>query len=316
MDAHALPDHIDFVTGAPMASGALDVRWRHGVRPGGGNSEPKIQVHRYDEHSFVLRQSKTVSYEAPFLYLLFGNDRALLLDTGATDDPARCPVRETVDDLIEKWLSRHARTAYGLVVAHTHGHGDHIAGDSQFVDRPMTTVVGKDLSSVISFFGITRWPEQLVQLDIGGRVLEITGSPGHHTSSISILDPWTGFLLTGDTVYPGRLYVEDMPAFTDSLDRLIRLAQSRGVRQVMGAHVEMTRTPGRDYPLGTTYQPEEPALQMSVDQMRAARDAAKSVADLPGAHAFDDFVIFNGPSRAAVAQQVIRRMWARLRRAT
>ena len=299
-----------------MASGALDVRWRHGLRPGGGNSEPKIQVHRYDEHTFVLRQSKTVSYEAPFLYLLFGNDRALLLDTGATDDPARCPVRETVDDLIKKWLSGHARTAYGLVVAHTHGHGDHIAGDSQFVDRPMTTVVGKDLSSVISFFGITRWPEQLVQLDLGGRVLEITGSPGHHTSSISILDPWTGFLLTGDTVYPGRLYVEDMPAFTDSLDRLIRLAQSRGVRQVMGAHVEMTRTPGRDYPLGTTYQPEEPALQMSVDQMRAALDAAKSIADLPGAHTFDDFVIFNGPSRAAVAHQVIRRMWARLRRAT
>ena len=296
-----------------MASGSLDVVWRHGVRPRSGTSEPKIQVHRYDEHTFALRQSKTVSYEAPFLYLLFGNDRALLLDTGATDDPARCPVRETVDDLITRWLSRHARTAYSVVVAHTHGHGDHIAGDAQFVDRPLTTVVGKDLSSVMSFFGFTSWPDQLVQLDLGGRVLEITGSPGHHTSSISILDPWTGFLLTGDTVYPGRLYVEDMPAFTDSLDRLIRLAESRGVRQVIGAHIEMTRTPGRDYPRGTTYQPEEPALQMTVDQMRAARDAAKSVADLPGAHTFDDFIIFNGPSRAAVAQQVIRGMWERRR---
>ena len=316
VDTHSLPDHIDFVTGAPMASGSLDVRWHHGVRPRSSNSEPKIQVHRFDEHTFVLRQSKTVSYEAPFLYLLFGNDRALLLDTGATNDRARCPVRETVDDLIKTWLSRHPRTAYGLVVAHTHGHGDHVAGDAQFVDRPMTTVVGKDRSSVMSFFGFTTWPDQLVQLDLGGRVLEITGSPGHHASSISILDPWTGFLLTGDTVYPGRLYVEDMPAFTDSLDRLVRLAESRRALQVMGSHIEMTRTPGRDYPLGTTYQPEEPALQMSVDQMRAVRDAAMRVADLPGAHTFDEFVIFNGPSRAAVAQQVIRGMWARLRRAT
>jgi hydroxyacylglutathione hydrolase len=294
----------------------MDVRWQHGVRPRSGSSEPKIQVHRYDEHTFFLRQSKTVSYEAPFLYLLFGNDRALLLDTGATDDPARCPVRETVDDLIKRWLSRHARTAYALVVAHTHGHGDHIAGDAQFADHPMTTVVGKDLSSVMRFFGFTRWPDQVVQLDLGGRVLEITGSPGHHTSSISILDPWTGSLLTGDTVYPGRLYVEDMPAFTDSLDRLIRLAESRGVRHVMGAHIEMTRTRGRDYPIGTTYQPEEPALQMTLDQMRALRRAAKRVADLPGAHTFDDFVIFNGPSRAAVAQQIMRSMWARRRRAT
>ena len=134
-------------------------------------------MHRHDEHTFFLRQSKTVSYEAPFLYLLFGNDRALLLDTGATHDPARCPLRETVDDLITRWLSRHARTAYGLVVAHTHGHGDHIAGDAQFVDRPLTTMVGRDLSSVIRFFGFATWPEQVVPLDLGGRVLEITGSP-------------------------------------------------------------------------------------------------------------------------------------------
>ncbi len=310
------PDQIDFVTNAPIASGSLDVRWHHGVLPRSGSSEPQIQVHRVDEHTVVLRQSKTVSYEAPFLYLFFGNVRAVLLDTGATDDPARCPVRETVDDLIKTWLSRHPRTAYGLVVAHTHGHRDHVAGDAQFVDRPMTTVVGKDLSAVMSFFGFRAWPDQVVQLDLGGRVLEITGTPGHHDSSISIFDPWTGFLLTGDTVYPGRLYVQDMSAFMDSLDRLTRLAESRGARHVLGAHIEMTRTPGRDYPLGTTYQPKEPALQMTVDQMRAVRDAAKSVADLPGAHTFDDFIIFNGPSRAAVAQQVTRSMWARLRRAT
>ena len=312
----SLPDHIDFVTGAPIASGSLDVSWHHGIRPRSGNREPKIQVHRFDEHTFVLRQSKTVSYEAPFLYLLLGSARAVLLDTGAADDPARCPVRETVDALIDTWLSRHRRTAYGLVVAHTHGHRDHVAGDTQFVDRPMTTVVGKDLPSVRRFFGFSAWPDQVVQLDLGGRVLEITGTPGHHDSSISIFDPWTGFLLTGDTVYPGRLYVQDMSAFTDSLDRLTQLAKSRGARHVLGAHIEMTRTPGRDYPLGTTYQPTEPALQMTVDQMRAVRDAARSVADLPGAHTFDDFIIFNGPSRAAVARQVMRSMWARLRRAT
>lgn len=61
-----------------------------------------------------------------------------------------------------------------------------------------------------------------------------------------------------------------MPAFTDSLERLIRLAESREVRHVMGCHIEMSRTPGRDYPLGTTYQPEEPPLQMTVHQQLAA----------------------------------------------
>ncbi len=131
---------VDFVTGAPTASGKLEVEWRHGVRRRGG-TEPPIQVHRFDEHTFILRQSKTVSYEAPFLYLLFGNDRALLLDTGAVADAARCPVRETVDGLVQAWLAAHPRSSYGLVVAHTHGHGDHVGGDAQFDGRPDTAVV-------------------------------------------------------------------------------------------------------------------------------------------------------------------------------
>jgi hydroxyacylglutathione hydrolase len=309
-----VPDQpIDFVTGAPTSSGSLDVRWRHGVRSGGGGTEAKIQVHRYDEHTFVLRQSKTVTYEAPFLYLFFGNVRALMVDTGATDDPRLCPLRETVDRLIQTWLVAHPKTSYPLVVAHTHGHSDHVAGDAQFEDRPGTTVVGKDRPSVTKYFGFTQWPDEVVRFDLGGRVLEITGTPGHQDSSISILDAWTGLLLTGDCVYPGRLYVHDMPAFMASLDRLTRLAESRGVRHVLGCHIEMSRTPGRDYPLGTTYQPEEPSLQMTVDQLREVRDAAVSVAKSPGAHTFDDFVIFNGPCRAAMARQRVRRVWSRLR---
>ena len=36
----------------------------------------------------ILRQNMAIDYEAPFLYLLFGGDRALLLDTGATASAA------------------------------------------------------------------------------------------------------------------------------------------------------------------------------------------------------------------------------------
>lgn len=209
---------FDFVRGAPTSSGTLEVRWRHGVRPGSGDTEPAIQVHRYDEHTFVLRQSKSVSREAPFLYLFFGNARALLLDTGATDDQRLCLVRETVDQLIATWLVANRRASYDLVVAHTHGHYDHVDGDAQFEGRPDTTVVGADRPSVMEFFGFTHWPDQMGRLDLGGRALEVIAIPGHEDSSIGILDPWTGFMVTGDIVYPGRLYVEDMSAFTDSLD--------------------------------------------------------------------------------------------------
>jgi hypothetical protein len=82
----------------------------------------------------------------------------------------------------------------------------------------------------------------------------------------------------------------------------------------MGCHIEMSRTPGRDYPLGAHYQPDEPPLQMTVAQVAAVRDAARSVAAKPGAHVFDDFIIFNGPCRAAVVRQVARGTWRRLTR--
>ncbi|MFF8024722.1 hypothetical protein ACFZDJ_27195 [Streptomyces sp. NPDC007896] len=53
----------------------------------------------------------------------------------------------------------------------------------------------------------------------------------------------------------------------------------------------MTRQPGLDYPVRTTYQPDEPPLQMTTDQLRDIRAAIETVGDRPGRHVFDDFVL-------------------------
>jgi hydroxyacylglutathione hydrolase len=296
---------IDFVTAAP-AAGSLDVAWIHGAPSRRRCQDPLIQVHRYDEHTIVMRQSKAVHYEAPFLFLLFGNERALLLDTGATADPERFPLRATIDDLIGQWLAVHPRERYGLVVAHSHGHGDHVAGDGQFGGRPATTVVGREPEAVQEFFGFTSWPAEVVTFDLGGRVLEVTGSPGHHRAAITIYDPWSGFLLTGDTVIPGRLYAFDFPAYLASLNRMVAFAAERPVTHVLGCHIEMRTEPGRDYPLGASYQPDERPLQMTTVQLAAVRDAADAVAGRPGAHAFDDFIIYNQPGQGDMARLAAR----------
>src|ERR1700743_1359164 len=83
-------------------------------------SEPQMQVQRYDADTFVIRQSVETNFEAPFLYLLFGKDRALLLDTGA----GGLQVRPTIDGVIADWLKAHHRASIPLVVAHSHSHGD------------------------------------------------------------------------------------------------------------------------------------------------------------------------------------------------
>jgi glyoxylase-like metal-dependent hydrolase (beta-lactamase superfamily II) len=290
------PTSIDFGDGAPI-DGAEEPAWIHGARSSKACTDPAIQVHRSDAHTWILRESKAVSFEAPFMFLLFGEDKAILFDTGTSADRERFPLRRTVDGLIGDWLAEHPRPDYQLIVAHTHGHSDHRNGDPQFTDRPETTVVGHDADAVREFFGFgDGWPGQVVTVDLGGRVLELTGIPGHHPASIAVYDPWTGFLLTGDTIMPARLYAPDYPAFLDSLDRLVAFAADRPVTRVLGCHIEMSRTPGRDYPAGNTYQPDEVALRLPVGRIAEIRDAARA-AERPGIYVHDDYVIWNGGQR-------------------
>jgi glyoxylase-like metal-dependent hydrolase (beta-lactamase superfamily II) len=304
---------IDFTTDAPT-TGSLDVAWIHGARSREKSADPAIQVHHYDEHTVILRQNKLVHTEAPFMFLLFGNDRALLLDTGATSQPEKFPLRQTVDGLVEEWLGKHPRDGYELVVAHTHGHNDHVAADGQFADRPLTTVAAREEEAVREFFGFTdAWPAETVAFDLGGRVLELIGAPGHHKAAVTFYDPWSGILFTGDTVLPARLYAFDYPAFTATLDRLVAFAAGHPVTHVFGCHVEMTNRPRRDYPLSTKYQPDERVPQMTVERLTAVRDAAKKVAGRKGVHAFDDFVIYNEPSSPVMLKLLARGIGNRLR---
>jgi len=81
----------------------------------------------------------------------------------------------------------------------------------------------------------------------------------------------------------------------------------------MGCHIEMTTTPGLDYPIGTRYQLDEPALDMTTDQLRRVRDAAHAVQSHPGVHVFDDYIIFNGRCVGGMVRQLGRAMSNRRR---
>jgi hydroxyacylglutathione hydrolase len=44
---------------------------------------PEWQIHEYNPDLYILRQSGCTDFEKPFVFLLFGGERALLLDTGS-----------------------------------------------------------------------------------------------------------------------------------------------------------------------------------------------------------------------------------------
>lgn len=219
---------------------------------------PPFNVHRFNDGFVILRQSGCTNFEKPFLYLLFGSQTALLVDTGAKSADVSGAVRTTM----QQWSAEHAGRLPRLVVVHSHGHGDHTAGDAQFKDAPGTTLVAATPASLQQFFGISHWPEDIAAYDLGDRIVDVIPIPGHEPASIAIYDRRTGILLTGDTVYPGRLYVRDGAAFAASIQRLVAFTDGKVVTHVLGAHIENARTPYLDYPEGTTYQPDEHALAL------------------------------------------------------
>jgi hypothetical protein len=68
-----------------MANSLFDVRWIHGGNCA-PNGDPPFQIFELDPDTFVLRQSKCITYEGNFLYVLFGTLKAILFDTGAAPD--------------------------------------------------------------------------------------------------------------------------------------------------------------------------------------------------------------------------------------
>jgi len=243
--------------GGGVRAGSLPARWL----TGGPNciEVPDWQVHEYNPDLYIIRESGCTNYEKPFLYLLFGDAKAMLLDTGA----GKTDVAHELTGVISKWLQRNQRASIPLIVAHSHSHGDHVAGDSQFREQPNVTLVEPALEDTQRFFGIDHWPDGKGQVDLGGRVIDVIPIPGHNKLSLAYYDRQTGILFTGDSLYPGRLYVEDFQAFVQSTDRMVEFTRGKIVAHLLGCHVEETATPYLDYPVGTKCQPDEHALPLA-----------------------------------------------------
>lgn len=273
----------------------LNVRWFHGSANCALNTDPPLQVYRFDEDTYIIRENKCLSFEAPFMYLLIGRDQALLFDSGAEPTGGRAlPLRDTVRQILATRLgSRSAGDSLPLVVAHSHRHGDHVYGDRQFRNQPRTTVVGTDLGSVQRFFRLANWPERTAPFELGGRALTVIPIPGHdhNSTDIALYDHKTRILLTGDTVYPGILFVQHWEAYRRSIARLAAFASANSVSYVLGAHVEMTNRPRVAYDYGTTYQPAEHVLELKPSHLLDLRDACEAIGPRPRREARDSFII-------------------------
>lgn len=147
-------------------------------------------------------------------FLIVGQQRALLLDTGAEPCDLMGMIREI--------------TPLPLVVLNTHGDGDHTANNNQFRDihahpDEFATIrrFRPDLTSTLH--PIT----ELSAFDLGDRVLHVIETPGHTPGSICLLDRKNRILFSGDTLSYGPVFLggdhRDIHTYRETLVKLMTM---------------------------------------------------------------------------------------------
>jgi hydroxyacylglutathione hydrolase len=245
------------------APGSINVHWNEGASDCKASPQAPIQVHPYNQESFILRENLCATFEAPFIYLLIGSTKALLIDTGDVADPNQMPLAKTVMHL----LGDGSRKVPVLVV-HTHRHLDHRAGDGQFTHLPNVQVVGFDIDSVRRYYHFAKWPNGVAQIDLGDRIVDAIPTPGHNETEVSFYDRNTGLFFSGDFLMPGRLLIDDSRADLASAKRVAAFVTDRPVAFVLGGHIELDAA-GETFPWGSQFHPHEHVLQMTKDDLLA-----------------------------------------------
>lgn len=249
-------------------------------------SLPLFEVVELNPGYFVVRQNKCSSVEAPFMYLMVGENGAFLHDTGAYDESGVGEVGSELRRLVEEVLARKAKEVghpINLTVGHGHSHGDHMAGDSAFETPAILSsggyinLVGSSPAQVAKAYGIPHWgngqqPDEtsVGTVDLGGRKLSVIPIPGHEASSVAFYDHNTGDLFTGDSLYPGNVFTNgNWDQHKKSTERLSKFLDNlpkgaKPVRMILGSHVEHSECspgkPGHDLGWGNPNQPNEHSI--------------------------------------------------------
>jgi len=232
-------------------------------------------------------------------YLIVGNERAMLIDSGTGACSMKAAV-ETITDL-------------PVLLVNSHTHWDHVGSNDEFAEIAVHRAEAHELArtyspeEIAAFFaedqllgplppGVTlesitigaSTPTLLLDgdesFDLGGRVIRAIHTPGHAPGLLSFIDDANGVLFTTDTAYLGHLYVysddTDIDVYIDSMDLLAELVPR--LNYVHPSH-------------STDLMPAEllPAMRDALIEVRAGKEP-DFVDDVKATYRYDGFGVY-GP---------------------
>jgi glyoxylase-like metal-dependent hydrolase (beta-lactamase superfamily II) len=247
----------------------LEMPWNEGAVDCKAVQPQPLEVHPVDlAGTYVLRESLCSTFEAPFMYLLVGSSRAMLIDTGDVADPGQMPLAQKVMYL----LPESGGAKLPLLVVHTHRHLDHRAGDPQFIGRPGVEVVGYGIDSVRNYYRFADHADGIAQIDLGGRTVDVIATPGHNETEVSFYDRNSTLFFSGDFLLPGRLLIDDTAADIASARKVADFVRDRPVAAVLGGHIELNSA-GQTFDWGSQYHPGEHILPLTKADLLRLPDA-------------------------------------------
>ena len=222
------------------------------------STDPWFEVYKVAPGVFALYEPRQA--EEAISYLILGASRAVMFDTGLGIGN----IRKVAESL----------THLPITVLNSHTHNDHVGGNWQFdsvdamdtaftrtnaegsiADARAELAAGNVCGALPAGFDaktystrpwrITRWIHDADKIDLGGRTLEVISTPGHTPDAICLLDRANGLLFTGDTFYPGTIWLyrpeTDLDAYAQSIKRLAALAPQ--LHTLFCAHNEPIASP-------------------------------------------------------------------------
>lgn len=206
-------------------------------------------VEEIDPQTFAISEYK--HWQETNCYLLCGQERAILIDTGI----GVSNIRKVVDDL----------TKLPVMVVTTHAHWDHIGGH-QYFDHiaiheaekdwlsakfpiPLQAVKNSltklpcdfpaefDIDDYQIFQGT---PQKILHdgdcLDLGGRKIQVVHTPGHSPGHCCFYELERNYLYSGDLIYKGCIYAFDPTTDLQLFYQSVKRVKDYKIARVLPGH--------------------------------------------------------------------------------
>ncbi len=205
------------------------------------SQSPWFEIYQVNADTFALLEP--CHFEEVISFLVIGNERAALIDTGMGIGNIQIEVERL--------------TNLPIIVVNTHTHLDHVGDNHRFsevwvfdeateiarLEQGYTRAECVQIMGPETYFDpppdfdlttydikpapVTRRLTHLSTIDLGQRTLTVHHTPGHSPGSICLLDNRDRILFTGDTYYPSTLVTHlpgsDFDAFQRSIQYLVSL---------------------------------------------------------------------------------------------